>query len=166
MRVERRTIRDGIIVGLIGYATVAFLYSAFDVLAARDGLHTVNMLGRVVFRGLRDSSVLLFPAELDPGAIFAYNVLHLILALGIGLLVATLVSFGDRTPERRRAVRIVIAAGFIVTVAIVGLLTAPMRPVLSWWSIVVANALSAFFAALYLLDRRPGLWRRWLLRRA
>ena len=166
MGAARRTVRDGIIVGLIGYATVAFFYSTFDVFAARDALHTVNVLGRVVFRGLRDASVLQFPVELDSGAILAYNALHLSLALGIGLVVASLVSFGDRTPQRRRSVRIVIATGFLVTVAIVGLLTAPIRPVLPWWSIVVANAVSTFFAALYLLDRRPGLWRRWLLRRA
>jgi len=166
MTTTRRTLRDGLVVGLIGYATVALFYSTFDVLAARDALHTVNMLGRTVFRGLRDPSVLQFPLSIDTCAIFAYNALHLVLALAIGLIVAALVAAGDRTPERRRLVRVIIAAGFVVTVAGVGLLTTPIRPVLPWWSIVVANALSTFFAAVYLLGRRPGLWRRWILRQA
>jgi heme A synthase len=162
----RLTLRDGVVVGLIGYATVALFYSFFDLLAARDALHTVNMLGRAVFRGLRDPSILQFPLSLDAGAIFAYNALHLLLALAIGLVVVTLVTIGDRSPERRRTVRVVIAAGFIATVLVVGALTAPMRTVLPWWSIVVANALSTFFGATYLLSKRPELWSRWIPRRA
>lgn len=166
MSATRLTVRDGIVVGLIGYATVAVFYSLFDLLAARDALHTVNMLGRAVFRGLRDPSVLRFPLSLDSGAIFEYNALHLALALVIGLIVVALVTVGDRSPERRRQVRLVILAGFVATVIVVGALTAPMRPLLPWWSIVAANALSAFFGAVYLLSKRPQLWSRWLPRSA
>lgn len=166
MSATRLTIRDGIVVGLIGYATVAVFYSFFDLLAARDALFTVNLLGRAVFRGVRDPAILHFPLSLDTGAIFAYNGLHLLLALAIGLVVVTLVTFGDRSPERRRTIRIVIAAGFVVTVIVVGVLTAPMRPLLPWWSIVFANALSTFFAAVYLLSKRPALWSRWIPRQA
>jgi amino acid transporter len=166
MSATRLTIRDGIVVGLIGYATVAVFYSAFDVLAARDALHTVNMLGRAVFRGLRDPSILQFPLSRDPNAILAYNALHLFLALLIGLVVVSLVTLGDRSPERRRTVRVIIACGLVLTVLLVGVLTTPMRPVLPWWSIVAANALSTFFVATYLLSKRPALWSRWLPRSA
>lgn len=166
MSTTGRTIRDGIAVGLIGYATVALFYSLFDVLAARDALHTVNMLGRAVFRGLRDPAILQFPLSLDMRAILLYNSLHFGLALFIGLVVATLVAIGDRTPERRRRIRVIIAGGFVVTIAIVGVLTTPMRPVLPWWSIAMANALSTFFGAVYFLGRRPGLWARWIPRQA
>lgn len=166
MSTTGRTIRDGITVGLIGYATVAIFYSLFDVLAARDALHTVNMLGRAVFRGLRDPAILQFPLSLDTRAILLYNALHLGLGLAIGLIVATLVVIGDRTPERRRRIRVIIAGGFVITIAVVGVLTTPMRPVLPWWSIAVANALSGFLGAVYFLSRRPGLWARWIARQA
>ena len=53
-----RTIRQGVIVGLIAFASVAMFYAAFDVLAARGTLYTVNLLGMAVFKGLRDPSVL------------------------------------------------------------------------------------------------------------
>jgi len=161
-----RTIRDGVAVGLIGYATVAVFYSLFDLLASRAPLHTVNMLGRAVFRGLRDPAILEFPLALDSWAVFLYNALHLGLALAIGLIVAALVAVGDQTPRRRRKVRVIIVAGFVVTIAVVGVLTEPMRPVLPWWSIVVANALSTLFGAVYFLARRPGLWARWIPRHA
>ena len=162
MTTTARTIRDGIVVGLIGYATVAVFYSAFDLLAARDALYTVNMLGRAVFRGLRDPAILQFPVSLDTGGIFLYNAFHLGLALTIGLIVVTLVAIGDRAAFWRRKVGLIIAAGFVVTIAVVGGLTTTMRPVLPWWSVVAANALSTFFGAVYLLGRRPGLWVRWL----
>lgn len=166
MSITARTLRDGISVGLIGYATVAVFYSLFDVLAARDSFHTVNVLGRAVFRGLRDPAILQFPLSLDTSAILLYNALHLGLALAIGLIVAALVAIGDGAPERRRTVRVIIAGGFVVTIAVVGVLTTPLRPVLPWWSIIVANALATFLGAVYLLHRRPGLWARWIPREA
>ena len=61
----RPTIRHGLIVGLIAYAAVAVFYATLDVLAARSALFTVDMLGKAVFRGLRDPSVLLVPRKLD-----------------------------------------------------------------------------------------------------
>lgn len=163
MAAERHTIRDGLAIGLIGYAAVALFYTLFDLLAARNALHTVNVLGRAVFRGLRDPSVLQFSVELDRGAVFAYNALHLTLALAIGFIVAALVALAEQNESYRGLVRFMIAAGYVVTVAMVGLLTAPLRDLLPWWSILVANAFAVVLAGAYLVARHPGLWRRMVL---
>lgn len=160
MVTEHGTVRDGLVVGLIGYASVALFYSGFDVLAARDPLYTVDLLGKAVFRGLRDPGVLLFPLPLDRMAIFLYNALHLAVALVIGIIVTALAGEAERHPGRSPLVLFTLVAGFVVTVALVGLLTAPMRPVLPWWSIVVANALAVIVAGSYLIRQRPRLWHR------
>jgi len=160
MTAQRRVMQDGLVVGLIGYAAVALFYSAFDFLAARGTFHTVNMLGRAAFRGLRDPSVLQFPVAIDRGAIVEYNALHLGLSLAIGFTVTWLVAAAEARAARRRMVRFVIVAGYVVTVVAVGLLTVPMREVLPWWSIMVANAAAAALAGTYLIARHPGLWRR------
>jgi hypothetical protein len=152
--------REGIVVGLIAYASVAVFYSLFDLLAARGALYTVSMLGRAVFRDLRDPGVLQYPVRPDLTAVFWYNGLHLLVSLAIGLVVVGLIEHAEQRPARARLVLITIVGGFVVTVLGVGLLTAPMRPVLPWWSIVVANGLATLLAAVYLLRRRPGLWRR------
>lgn len=152
--------REGIVVGLIAYASVAVFYSLFDLLAARGGLYTVSMLGRAVFRDLRDPGVLQYPVQPDLAAVFWYNGLHLLVSLAIGLVVVGLIEHAERHPARARLVLITIVGGFVVTILGVGLLTAPMRPVLPWWSIVVANGLATLLAAFYLLRRRPGLWGR------
>ena len=160
MNEERRTIRDGVIVGLIGYAAVALFYSAFDFLASRGTLYTVNLLGKAVFRGLRDPSVLMFPMDLDTGAILRYNVLHLVVALIIGVAATALIAMAERNPSRRGIIRLLIVFGFVITVAIVATLTTPIRPLLPMWSIVAANALAMVLAGAYLVWRRPGLWNR------
>jgi hypothetical protein len=152
--------RDGIVVGLIAYAAVAVFYSFFDLLAARGSLYTVSMLGKAVFRDLRDPGVLQYPVRPDLAAVFWYNGLHLLVSLAIGLVVVGLIEHAERHPARARLVLLTIVSGFVVTILGVGWLTAPMRPVLPWWSIVVANGLATLLAACYLLRRRPGLWGR------
>jgi hypothetical protein len=159
MQAERRTLREGLIVGFIAYAAVALFYLLFDVLASRGALFTVDMLGKAVFRGLRDPSVLLFPAVIDTAAIFWYNALHLALALAIGVFVTGLVAEAERRPARGPIIWATVLAGGVVTVLAVGYLTQPMRTVLPWWSIVVANLLAAALAGFYLVSKHPGLLR-------
>jgi len=160
MSAGHRGLRDGIAVGLIAYAGVAVFYALFDFLAARGALYTVNLLGLAAFRGVRDPGVTQLPIPLDMTAIFWYNALHLVLSLAIGLFVTRLVGQAENNPSQRGAILFVIVAGFVVTVYGVGVLSTPIRPVLPWWSIVVANALATALAALYLSRRRPGLLSR------
>ena len=155
-----RTVREGVIVGLIAYASVAVFYVGFDLLASRGTLYTVDLLGRAVFRGLRDPSILQFPIQPDLVAVSLYNALHLVLSLAIGLIVTWLVGYAEAKPARTNWVLVVIIAGFVNTILLVGWLTTAMRPVLPWWSIVVANALAVVFAATYLMHTRPGILRR------
>ena len=155
-----RPIRDGVIVGLIASVAVAVFYAFFDLLAARGTLYTVDLLGKAVFRGLRDPAILQLPVKPDPRVIMLYNLMHLVISLAIGLVVTGLVGYAERHPSRSRPVIAVIVAGFFVTVAAVGALTAPFRPLLPWWSIVLANALAVLCAASYLVRRRRGVWRR------
>jgi len=158
-----RTLRDGLLVGLVAYASVAVFYAAFDLLAARGALYTVNVLGKAVFRGLRDPAVIMLPVPLDAGAILRYNALHLAVSLVIGLVVVGLLSEAERRPARRRVLLVLIVAGFVLTVAAVGLASRSIRPVLPWWSIVAANSGAVMLAAWYLERRIPGIGRRMFL---
>ncbi len=155
-----RTIRAGLVVGVIAYASVAVFYSVFDFLAARGTFYTVNLLGRSVFRGLRDAAALQLPVRVDTGAIFAYNTVHLVASLVIGLIVVALVDRAERHPAQARRILAVIVAGFLVTIIAVGWLSAPIRPVLPFWSIVVANSVAVVLAAVYLLWTHPGIGQR------
>ncbi len=82
------------------------------------------------------------------------------ISLVIGLIVTGLVEQAEQRPSLAPMVLFTIVAGFVVTIVAVGLLTSPIRPLLPWWSIVVANALAVLLAGGYLLRSRPGTWRR------
>ena len=114
------TTRTGLMVGVIAYASVAVFYRTFDFLAARGSLYTVNLLGQSAFRGLRDAGVLHFPMRVDSGAILAYNTVHLVASLAIGLIVVALINRAERQPSQARALLAVIVAGFVVTILAVG----------------------------------------------
>lgn len=160
MTARRSWVRDGVIVGFIAYAAVAVFYSGFDLLASRGTLFTVNLLGQGLFKGLRDPSVLQFPVPVDQQVVFWYNAVHLVLSLAIGLFVLRMVRLAEENPSRAGLMAGLIVTGFAITVAVVGRLTEPMRALLPWWSIVVANGAATACAAAYLLRVRPGLWRR------
>jgi multisubunit Na+/H+ antiporter MnhB subunit len=149
-------------VGLIAAVSVALFYAVFDFLAARGTLFTVDLLGKAVFQGLRDPSVLLLPVRPDPRAILQYNVMHLLISLAIGLVVTGLVEHAERHPSRARMIALVIVGGFFVTILVVNVLTDPIRTLVPWWSVVFANALAVLLAGLYLMRRRPGIARRML----
>ena len=117
MAIQNRTMREGLVVGLIGYTAVAGFYAAFDFLASRGALFTVNLLGRVVFRGLRDPAVLQLPVQIDPTAVVMYTGLHLGVSLAIGVMVAWLVSQADGPPRQARLALITIVAGFETSVS-------------------------------------------------
>lgn len=156
---ENRTLRDGVVIGLIAYAAVAAFYAMFDVLAARGTLYTVDLLGKAVFRGLRDPAALQLPMVPDFTAIFLYNGLHLVASLAIGWIVAWLIAQAESRPRLAYLFLAVIVGGYVVTILLVGGLTGPIRSLLPWWSIVVANSAAVALAGSYLLWKRPQAWR-------
>jgi hypothetical protein len=163
MAMTNRIVREGLVVGLIGFAAVALFYAAFDFLAARGFLFTVNLLGQAVFFGLRDPSVLATPFPIDLTAVGLYTVLHLLVASAIGLVVAWLVAHLEGPPAQVRLAVLVIIAGFFVTIFGIGMVSSPIKDLLPWWSVVLANVLAVAVAGAYLLGRHPGLARRLIL---
>lgn len=159
---DNHTVRDGLVMGLIASVAVAVFYAIFDFFAARGVFYTVNLLGRALFEGLRDPSVLLLPVQRDMHGIFLYSVVHLAAALAIGLVVAGLVTYGEKHGRHAPWMVAIIVAGFVVTIVAVGVLTAPFRDLLPWWSVIAANALAVVLAGLYLIRRRRGVFGRLL----
>lgn len=154
--------REGLSAGLIAAGCVAAFYAGFDQLAARGPLYTVNLLGLTLFRGVRDPAILQLPVSLDATAILGYTGLHLVLSLVIGVLVTRLIGQAEQHPPRGPRLLGVIVAGFAATILAIGYLSGPIRAVLPWWSIVVANSLAVVVVAGYLLRRHPGLAARML----
>ena len=155
-----RTVREGVVVGLIGYAAVAAFFTLFDLLGGRGWVFTLNLLGQVLFRGVRDPAVLQLPMPPDVGAMVLYNFLHLFAALAVGLFVAWLVALVEERPGRGGVAMGVVVAGYVVTVAAVTWLSRGITPLLPVWTVVVVNTLAALGGGVYLWRRHPELWSR------
>lgn len=149
--------REALWVGAIGAAAVAAFYALFDQLAARGPLYTVNLLGLSLFRGVRDPAVTQLPVPINPGGILTYSAVHLALSVVIGFLVTRLIAQAEREPAQARTMLALIVAGYVLTIAGIGIVTAPMRNLLPWWSIVVANTAAVVVTAVWLVRRHPGL---------
>ena len=160
MALPGSTMREGLIVGLIGYASVAVFYTLFDLLAGRGWVFTLDLLGKVLFRGVRDPSVLQLPMQPDLGAMFVYNMLHLAISLGVGLLVSGLVARAERRPRIGYSVLLVLAAGYLITVAAITVFARDIAPLLPLWSIVIVNTIAATGGGLFLWHNHPDLWGR------
>lgn len=155
-----RTVREGLTLGLIGFAAVAVFYTVFDILAGQGWFFTLNLMGQVLFRGVRDAAVLQLPMPLDVGAMAGYNFLHLSVSLAVGLFVAWLVDLAEENPRRGYAALAIMLAGYLATVVAVALFARDVAPLLPLWSVVTVNTLAACGGGLYLWSAHPGLWAR------
>ena len=160
-RITKIIVRDGIVLGLIGYFSVVILYALFDFLAARGFLFTVDLLGRSVFRGLEDPSVLALPGRApDLMAVSLFTALHLFLSLLIGFIVSILIEMSEEDPRKARLILFVLVSGFFVTILGVGMLSEQIRMLLPWWTILLANILAVVISSIYLTKKHPGIWDR------
>ncbi len=160
MEQKRSAVREGLLLGAIGYAAVVAFFAFFDLLAGRGAVFTLNLMGRVVLRGERDPSILQLPIPADVGAMMGYNFLHLAVALAVGLFVAWVVSRVERKPALGVPAVALLVAGYLVTISAVRALTLGVAPLLPFWSIVIANTLVALAGIAYLWQAHPGLLER------
>lgn len=157
MAQARAYIREGLIVGAVGYVVVAAFFTVFDLLAGRGVAFTLNLLGKMVFRGIRDPAILQLPIAPDMAAMAAYNFLHLVLSLVVGTLVAWLATQVDERPALRFPVLGVLVAGYVATIALVTIFVGEASQLLPWWTIVTVNTLAALSGGAYLLRAHPTL---------
>ena len=155
-----RTASEGLALGLIGFGAVAVFYTVFDVLAGQGWFFTLNLMGQVLFRGVRDPAVLQLPMPLDVGAMVGYNFLHLFVSMAVGFFVAWLADLVEENPRRGYAVLAIMLAGYVATVVAVALFARDVAPLLPLWSVITVNTLAACGGGIYLWLAHPGLLAR------
>lgn len=154
MKPERsRVVVEGLVTGLIGYVTVVLLFMVVNLLAGRPIFHTAGVLGSVLFFGLRDPA----QALVEPGPVIAYNGLHMLVSMVIGLGAAWLVFQAEKHRPLWYVVFFIFLAGFIYSIAVMGVFAAEIVQVLSWPTIVMANVAAGVTAGGYLWWRHSQL---------
>jgi hypothetical protein len=92
--VRGNVILHGMAAGLIGYATVVVFFLIADPSSGRPLFHTPALLGGALFFGLLDPASL----EIAPGPILAYDGIHLLVFLLLGLVAAWFARLSERLP--------------------------------------------------------------------
>lgn len=154
MRAEtKQVLVGGMYAGLIGYFTVVLLFAAINLLAGRSPFYTPAMFGAVLFYGLDDPAQL----EIAPGPVLAYNMLHVLGFLLLGLFASWLVTQAERHPVARFAILFVLIFVAAHLYAALLLFAEPLLAGSAWVEIGIVSVVAAIAMGWYLLRQHPVL---------
>lgn len=144
---------EGLIAGLIGYATVALLVGLMDVALGRSFFFTAAMLGEAMFYGLTDPSQVV----VWPGAVFAYNGVHLLGFLFLGMCAVWLAYMAERGLELWYAGVVLFLLVVLHAYGAVLFMTEGLRSAMPDWMVLLPTVVAVAAMVLYLILARPGL---------
>ncbi|MFQ5690982.1 MAG: hypothetical protein ACE5HQ_12010 [Gemmatimonadota bacterium] len=150
-----RVLQEGLVAGLIGYATIALFYFVVDIARGRPLFFTAALLGRTVSGGSGSAAEVV----VAPGPVFAYNGIHLLAFLFIGLAVAWLVFELELHPVFWYVVFFLLLGGFFMSLVIMLAVAERLAELIPWWSVLGANLLTAAAMGMYLHAAHRRLWR-------
>lgn len=147
------TVREGLVVGLIGAGAVAVWFLAMDGVAGRI-LFTPAALGSAIFHGATGIA----EVRLDATTILGYTGLHIAAFLVTGLVAAAIVAFAeDRHPYVLLGAVLLFVTFETFFIGLLTILAQWLLEVIPWWSIAVANLVAAVAMGYYLWQRHPSL---------
>ena len=152
-KAKRYSFSEAMLAGLIGYATVALVVAVIDVSLGRPVFHTPATLGRQL---VADPGPV---GSIEVGAVLAYNGVHLLAFLVIGLIVTAVARFVEFHPVFWFIAYFILMSAFFGTELTFKVLDAEGLA-LSWWSVLLATAAAAFAMGTFINRRHPQLWSR------
>src|SRR5262245_30652554 len=149
MASHSRYLREGIIAGFIGAAIVAVWFLIYDAARGRP-FRTPALLGAATFQGVGDTAAVPTATHL----VVQYTVLHGVVFAMIGVLIAYLIVSAQRQPSR-----LLLMCFEVFFLAVVTWLAHPVLNELTWWAILLANALAAVGMLVYFFVGHRALGR-------
>ncbi len=143
------------VAGLLGYGTVVVLFALINVLAGRSLFHTPAMFGSVLFYGLDDPAML----EISPGPVLAYNMVHVLGFVALGLFASWLVAKAEQFPVARWVILFVLIFVAAHVYAALLLFAQPLLQGAAWLHIGIVSVAAALVMGWYLLRQHPVLRR-------
>lgn len=152
--VEHRTLREGILAGLIGATSVAIWFLVIDVIGGRP-LHTPSVLGEALMNVLGPNR-----GEGALEYVMLYTVFHYAVFILFGIVAVAIIHASDREPS--------LMAGFIILLVVfelgfyffVMLLDRSLLGTIAWYQVGAANILAALLMGRYLVRGHPEMMTR------
>jgi hypothetical protein len=156
MRDETKNLlTNGMFAGLLGYLTVVVLFALLNLLMGRSPFYTPAMFGAVLFYGLEDPAAL----EITPGPILAYNMVHVLAFVALGVLASWLVTKAEEYPVARYAILVLLVFVAAHIYAALLLFAQPLLAGSGWWQIGAVSLAAAIAMGWYLVRQHPVLRR-------
>jgi hypothetical protein len=145
-----RVMSEGLITGLIGYAVIVLFYGIINVVTGQSFFATAARLG----------AGLVSPAGSGgaAGAVLAFNGLHVLVFLVVGLVAAWLVMQMERHPSFFVLALFIGVAGLFAVMAAFLSFASKSGVELPIASVFAANLLAGAAMGAYLLKAHPRLW--------
>ena len=145
-------LREGVVAGLIGAATVAVWFLNYDAWRGTP-LFTPALLGTAIFYGASGPA----GVQVATGPVIGYTIVHALAFIGFGTVAACMMVASEREP-----------AIFVVFVTLFGVfevfffvvlrtLSGEMLGALGWWAILVGNFLASIGMLWFLVRGHPEL---------
>lgn len=150
--VAHRTIRQGMIAGLVGGAVVAVWFLVIDTVL-REPLFTPAALGSLLFRGGAGPGAV----EIAAGPVLGYTLVHFAAFLLFGVILAGIVDQVEEHPPLVFALLILFVVFEVFFIAMTALLGSWILAELAWWAVLVGNLLAAACMGGYMWGVHPRL---------
>lgn len=148
-----RILSEGVLAGLIGYATVALVFAGANLIEGRSMFYTASLLGADLFYGIHDPA----RVTISPQYVFAYNGAHLLVFLVFGLVSAWLAAVSERLTQFWYVGLFFFLFVAFHIVAAMQAIAVPVQNALSGPAIWAAGATAALLMAAYLLYAHPRI---------
>lgn len=151
----RETLIGGLWAGVIGYGAVVVIVALLNVLSGRSPFYTPALFGSALFYHLHDPAALV----IAPGPVLSFNMVHMVVFLGLGLLCSWLLSVAERFPTTQYLVLVLLLFVALHVYFAMAFLTRPLLGELVWWHVGVASLAAAGGMGWYLFATHPFLRR-------
>lgn len=151
---RQQALKHGLIAGVVGYGVVVVVLAAANVFAGTWIFETPAALGSaLLFTGGAQQPV---PAV---AAVIAFNGVHLLVSLVVGFAVSWLLYEAEEHHDLWYVVLMVLIAGFIYSLLLVGVVGAEVTAVVTWAQALTATFLWAASMGTYLWFAHRSLLR-------
>jgi hypothetical protein len=148
-----KVLTQGLVAGLIGYATVALVFAVANAIAGRSIFYTAALLGASLFYGVKDPAHVAVTAQY----VFAYNGAHLVVFLIFGMVSAGLADLSERLTQLWYVGLVMFFFVAFHLVAAMQAVSIPVQEAIPPLAVWTSGAAAAVLMGVYLLWEHPKI---------
>ncbi|MBI4638688.1 MAG: hypothetical protein HY727_20315 [Candidatus Rokubacteria bacterium] len=149
---RRSVLREGVVAGLIGAATVALWFLIYDAWRGQP-LFTPALLGTAIFYGVSSPA----SVQIAAGPVIGYTIVHVFAFIGFGIVAACMMVASELEPAIFVAFVTLFGVFEVFFFVALRTLSHEMLGALGWWAILAGNFLAALGMLWFLVRGHPEL---------